>query len=128
MAIGHFLMAIESLFFPALIFLIAGNGCFKPNISTQVGLLYPPGDKRRDRAFSIFYVGINIGALFSPLVCGTLGEIAGWHYGFATAGIGMLISVVTQLLLAPRLLGDIGTGPALVALVLYALLPIVQNT
>jgi MFS family permease len=72
MAIGHFMMAFESLFFPALLFLILGNGAFKPNISTQVGNLYAPGDSRRDRAFSIFYVGINLGAFFSPLVWGRL--------------------------------------------------------
>lgn len=94
MAIGHFMMAFEPLFLFALFVLILGNGAFKPNISTQVGGLYAPGDPRRDRAFSIFYVGINIGAFFSPLVCGTLGEAYGWHYGFAAAGIGMLIGTL----------------------------------
>jgi POT family proton-dependent oligopeptide transporter len=94
MAIGHFLMAFEALFLFALLVLILGNGAFKPNVSTQVGALYAPGDPRRDRAFSIFYVGINIGAFFSPLVCGTLGENYGWHYGFAAAGIGMLIGTL----------------------------------
>lgn len=94
MAIGHFMMAFEPLFLFALFALILGNGAFKPNISTQVGTLYAPGDPRRDRAFSIFYVGINIGAFFSPLVCGTLGETYGWHYGFAAAGIGMLIGTL----------------------------------
>jgi POT family proton-dependent oligopeptide transporter len=89
MVAGHFLMASESLFLIALALLILGNGAFKPNIVTQLGGLYPPGDKRRDRAFSIFYVGINIGAFFSPLVAGTLGETIGWHYGFASAGVGM---------------------------------------
>lgn len=107
MAIGHFLMAFENLFFPALGFLILGNGAFKPNISAQVGNLYPPGDRRRDRAFSIFYVGINLGAFLSPLVCGTLGEIYGWHYGFAVAGVGMLIGLFIYILgrrwLAPDL-------------------------
>ncbi len=98
MAIGHFLMAIESLFFPALLFLILGNGAFKPNISTQVGSLYPPGDPRRDRAFTIFYMGINLGAFFSPLVCGTLGQRLGWHYGFGAAGIGMLTGLGVYLL------------------------------
>src|SRR6476619_4897346 len=73
MAIGHFMMAFEQLFLFALGFLILGNGAFKPNISTQVGSLYAPGDRRRDRAFSIFYVGINLGAFLAPLVCGTLG-------------------------------------------------------
>ena len=89
MAVGHFMMAFEPLFLFALLVLILGNGAFKPNISTQVGALYAPGDPRRDRAFSIFYVGINLGAFLAPLVCGTLGEEVGWHYGFAAAGVGM---------------------------------------
>lgn len=97
MAIGHFLMAFETLFFPALLFLILGNGAFKPNISTQVGSLYAPGDGRRDRAFSLFYMGINLGAFFSPLVCGTLGEKVGFHWGFAAAGAGMAIGLVVYL-------------------------------
>jgi len=98
MAIGHFLMAVESLFFPALMFLILGNGCFKPNISTQVGGLYRAGDPRRDSAFSIFYVGINVGAFIAPLICGTLGQRVGWHWGFAAAGVGMLLGLVFYLL------------------------------
>jgi POT family proton-dependent oligopeptide transporter len=97
MAIGHFLMCLESMFFPALLFLILGNGAFKPNISTQVGALYPQGDHRRDRAFSIFYLGINLGAFLSPLVCGTLGEVYGWHYGFSAAGVGMLVGLAVYL-------------------------------
>jgi POT family proton-dependent oligopeptide transporter len=97
MAVGHFLMAIESMFFPALVFLILGNGAFKPNISTQVGALYPPGDHRRDRAFSIFYMGINLGAFFSPLVCGTLGEKVGYHWGFGAAGVGMIVGLLIYL-------------------------------
>jgi len=97
MAIGHFLMASERLFFPALMFLILGNGAFKPNISTQVGLLYPPGDPRRDSAFTIFYMGINLGAFFSPLVCGTLGQTIGWHWGFAAAGVGMVLGLCLYL-------------------------------
>jgi POT family proton-dependent oligopeptide transporter len=97
MAAGHFMMAFEPLFLLALTVLILGNGAFKPNISTQVGALYPAGDPRRDRAFSIFYVGINLGAFFSPLVCGTLGETLGWHYGFAAAGVGMTIGLAIYL-------------------------------
>ena len=93
MAIGHFMMAFEPLFLFALLALILGNGAFKPNISTQVGGLYAPGDHRRDRAYSIFYVGINVGAFLAPLICGTLGEKVGWHYGFATAGVGMCIGL-----------------------------------
>ena len=91
MAVGHFMMAFEPLFLLALLTLILGNGCFKPNMSAQVGSLYAPGDPRRDRAYSIFYVGINLGAFLAPLVCGTLGEDVGWHYGFAAAGVGMTI-------------------------------------
>jgi POT family proton-dependent oligopeptide transporter len=97
MAIGHFLMAVESLFLPALFFLILGNGCFKPNISTQVGGLYPEGDPRLDRAYTIFYAGVNLGAFFSPLVCGTLGQVYGWHYGFAAAGVGMVLGLILYL-------------------------------
>ena len=106
MAIGHFMMAFEQLFLFALGFLILGNGAFKPNISTQVGALYAPGDRRRDRAFSIFYVGINLGAFLAPLICGTLGEELGWHYGFAAAGVGMTIGLVTYLAATPTLPKD----------------------
>jgi POT family proton-dependent oligopeptide transporter len=97
MAIGHFMMAFEPLFLFALFVLILGNGAFKPNISTQVGTLYTPGDPRRDRAFSIFYVGINLGAFLAPLICGTLGEELGWHYGFGAAGIGMTLGLTIYL-------------------------------
>lgn len=97
MSLGHFLMAVEHLFLVALVVLILGNGCFKPNISTQVGGLYAPGDSRRDRAFSIFYVGINLGAFMAPLICGTLGQVVGWHYGFAAAGVGMVLGLVFYL-------------------------------
>jgi proton-dependent oligopeptide transporter, POT family len=97
MALGHFLMAFEQLLLIALSTLIVANGLFKPNISTQVGGLYAEGDPRRDRAYSIFYVGINLGAFLAPLVCGTLGEEWGWHYGFGAAGVGMLIGLATYL-------------------------------
>lgn len=93
MAIGHFLMASERLFFVALLFLVAGNGCFKPNVSTQVGALYPPGDPRRDRAFGIFYMGINLGAFVANLVCATLAALYGWHWGFGAAGVGMILGL-----------------------------------
>jgi POT family proton-dependent oligopeptide transporter len=106
MAIGHFMMAFEYLFLFALGLLILGNGAFKPNISTQVGALYPPGDRRRDRAFSIFYVGINLGAFLAPLICGTLGEELGWHYGFAAAGVGMTLSLIIYLAATPNLPKD----------------------
>jgi len=106
MAIGHFMMAVEQLFLLALFALILGNGAFKPNISTQVGGLYPPGDGRRDRAYSIFYVGINVGAFLAPLVCGTLGEKLGFHYGFAAAGVGMCIGLCIYLYALPTLPPD----------------------
>ena len=97
MAIGHFMMAFEPLFLFALLALILGNGCFKPNMSAQVGTLYQHGDPRRDCAYSIFYVGINLGAFLAPLVCGTLGQEVGWHYGFGAAGIGMTIGLLIYL-------------------------------
>jgi POT family proton-dependent oligopeptide transporter len=103
MAIGHFMMAVEQLFLFALLALILGSGCFKPNISTQVGGLYAPGDPRRDRAYSIFYVGINVGAFLAPLICGTLGEEVGWHYGFAAAGGGMCLGLCIYLYALPHL-------------------------
>src|SRR5262249_60954493 len=106
MAFGHFMMAVEQLFLFALLALILGNGCFKPNISTQVGSLYAPGDPRRDRAYSIFYVGINLGAFLAPLVCGTLGERVGWHYGYAAAGVGMVIGLCIYLYALPLLPPD----------------------
>src|SRR5258708_38504330 len=79
---------------------------FKPNISTQVGGLYASGDPRRDRAYLIFYVGINLGAFLAPLVCGTLGEQLGWHYGFTAAGIGMTIALAIYLYAMPELPPD----------------------
>ncbi len=106
MAAGHFMMAFEPLLLFALLTLILGNGAFKPNMSAQVGDLYAPGDPLRDRAYSIFYVGINLGAFLAPLVCGTLGEKAGWHYGFGAAGIGMLIGLAIYLYAAPSLPRD----------------------
>ena len=116
MMIGHFLMAVPgvSAFYAALAFLIAGNGMFKPNISTMVGGLYKPGDPRRDGAFTIFYMGINLGAGLSSFVCGTLGEKVGWDWGFASAGVGMGLGLVVFLALAQRLLGDIGKAPTAV--------------
>jgi proton-dependent oligopeptide transporter, POT family len=112
MALGHFMMAFEPLFLFALLAIILGNGAFKPNISTQVGHLYGAGDQRRDRAYSVFYVGINIGAFFSPLVCGTLGEEIGWAYGFGAAGIGMLIALGIYLVALRILPPDASGAPA----------------
>lgn len=103
MVLGHFLMAFDRLFLVALLVLVVGVGTFKPNVTTQVGELYKPGDRRIDRAYSVFYVGINIGAFFSPLVCGYLGERIAWHYGFIGAGIGMAIGMATYLIGLPHL-------------------------
>lgn len=89
MALGHLAMAFEPLLYLALGLLIVGNGFFKPNISTIVGGLYREGDPRRDGGFTIFYMGINLGAYFSPKICGALGEKVGWHWGFSAAAIGM---------------------------------------
>jgi proton-dependent oligopeptide transporter, POT family len=95
MAAGHLLMTVENkvAFYGALSLLIAGNGFFKPNISTIVGSLYPAGNQKRDGGFTIFYMGINLGAAMSPLICGYVGETYGWHYGFGLATLGMLVGV-----------------------------------
>lgn len=95
MAAGHLMMTVENSlgFFTALALLICGNGFFKPNISTIVGSLYPAGSPKRDGGFTIFYMGINLGAAMSPLLCGYIGETYGWHYGFGLATIGMLTGV-----------------------------------
>jgi proton-dependent oligopeptide transporter, POT family len=97
MACGQFLMTFENYLFVALFFLILGNGAFKPNISTQVGGLYKPGDHRIDRAYSIFYVGINVGSMLGQAICGLLGEEVAWRYGFGAAGVGMLIGTMVYL-------------------------------
>jgi POT family proton-dependent oligopeptide transporter len=97
MAVGHFLMTVEAFLFIALGFLVFGMGAFKPNVSTQVGALYAPDDPRRVPAYSIYYLGINIGAFFAPLIAGTLGGEAGWHYGFGAAGVGMLVALAIYL-------------------------------
>jgi POT family proton-dependent oligopeptide transporter len=110
MALGHFAMAFEPLLNMALGLIILGNGFFKPNISTMVGQLYPQGDARRDGAYTIFYMGINLGAFFSPLVCGTLGERVGWHYGFGAAGVGMVFGLAVFALMQ-QALGTQGYPP-----------------
>ncbi|MBI1329249.1 MAG: MFS transporter [Alphaproteobacteria bacterium] len=94
MAAGQFTLMVPSLLYVGLLLLILGNGFFKPNISTQVGNLYKPDDSRIDRAFSIFYVGINVGAFFSPLIAGTLGEEVGYHWGFGISGVGMIVGLL----------------------------------
>jgi POT family proton-dependent oligopeptide transporter len=93
MALGHFLMAFEASFLLALSCLLVGVGCFKGNIATQVGDLYGPGDDRRADAFQIFLFVVQVAVIASPFVCGTLGQVYGWHYGFGAAGVGMLIGL-----------------------------------
>ncbi len=92
LCIGHITLAMPGIpaFYAGLILIVGGVGLLKPNISTMVGGLYPPGDPRRDKGFTIFYIGINVGAFFSGIVVGYVGEVIGWHYGFGLAGIGML--------------------------------------
>jgi len=104
MMLGHFAMAVPSMLHVALGLLIVGNGFFKPNTSSMVGELYDgTNDPRRDGGYTIFYMGINLGSAFSPLVCGTLGERLGYHYGFAAAGVGMAIGLTTLVYLQGRL-------------------------
>lgn len=110
MALGHFAMAVPSLLYPALALLIIGNGFFKPNISTMVGRLYEEQDPRRDGGYTIFYMGINLGGFLAPLVCGYLGEEHGWHYGFAAAGVGMVLGLITFWYGQHRL-GSVGLPP-----------------
>lgn len=110
MSLGHFAMAFESLLYPALTLIVIGNGFFKPNISTLVGSLYKENDPRRDGGFTLFYMGINLGAFFSPLVCGFLGETVGWHWGFASAGVGMLFGLMF-FMGGQHHLGDAGLKP-----------------
>jgi POT family proton-dependent oligopeptide transporter len=97
MASGQFALAASVgsplLLYTGLALLVTGNGFFKPNISSLIGRFYPQGDPRRDGAFTIFYMGINIGAFLTPLTCGTVGELEGWGYGFLLAGIGMLVGL-----------------------------------
>jgi proton-dependent oligopeptide transporter, POT family len=121
MALGQFTLALPhsmidpnavTAFYLGLALLIVGNGLFKPNISTMVGDLYQDGDHRRDGAFTIFYMGINLGSLLAGIIAGTASMNYGWKAGFLTAGIGMVISLVTQLIFAERILGNIGKVPA----------------
>jgi POT family proton-dependent oligopeptide transporter len=93
MACGHFMMAFQALFYPALVFIAIGNGFFLPNLPSQVRGLYGVDDARKGSAYNIYYMGINLGAFLAPLVCGTLGELYGWHYGFTAAGIGMCLGL-----------------------------------
>ena len=103
MSAGHFLMAFESTFLLALTCLVFGAGCFGSNIATQLGELYGAGDSRRADAFQIFQLGITITVIFSPIICGALGERVAWHWGFGAAGIGMLLGLAAYLAGLPTL-------------------------
>jgi len=105
-ALGHFSMAVPTVatFYLGLCLIVVGTGLLKPNASTMVGALYDPADARRDAGFSIFYVGINVGAFVAPLVVGTLGQEVNWHVGFACAGFGMIIGLIQYVAGKPRLM------------------------
>jgi proton-dependent oligopeptide transporter, POT family len=109
-AAGHFVLALptSNTFYLGLILVVIGTGFFKPNVSTMVGQLYRPGDPRRDAGFTIFYMGINLGGFFAPLLCGYLGQRVGWHYGFGAAGVGMLLGLAAYLTLRAKYLPGIG--------------------
>ncbi len=109
LVLGHSILAIEQMwaFYSGLSLIIAGVGMLKPNISTMVGGLYKPGDIRRDKGFTIFYIGINLGAFLSSLIVGYVGEVMGWHYGFGLAGIGMTLGLI-QYVLGQKYLKDVG--------------------
>ena len=112
-AAGHFSMVFPSLttFYLGLFLIVIGTGLLKGNVSVIVGKLYSLGDNRRDAGFSIFYMGINLGAFLAPLVCSYLGQEINWHLGFAAAGVGMTLGVI-QYVLGARNLGEAGTQPA----------------
>jgi proton-dependent oligopeptide transporter, POT family len=112
-ACGHFSMAFPSLstFYAGLALIVVGTGLLKGNVSVIVGRLYGPDDRRRDAGFSIFYMGINLGAFIAPLVCGYLGQRVNWHIGFTAAGFGMVIGIV-QYVLGAKYLGEAGLHPA----------------
>ncbi len=112
LVLGHGILAVESVwaFYTGLALIVLGVGGLKPNISTMVGGLYPPGDERRDSGFIIFYIGINVGAFLSALVVGYIGEKIGWHYGFGLAGIGMLLGQIT-FMVGQKYLKGVGEPP-----------------
>jgi proton-dependent oligopeptide transporter, POT family len=97
MMLGHFAMAFPALLFPALALVALGNGLFIPPLAVQVGALYADDDPRKAHAFSAYYMGINLGGFLAPLICGSLGELVGWHWGFAAAGVGMFAGLVIYL-------------------------------
>ncbi len=112
-ALGHFTLAIPDAraFFAGLILVVLGTALLKPNASALVGQLYPEGGARRDAGFTLFYMGVNLGAFIGPVVCGWLGERLNWHYGFAAAGVGMVLGVI-QYVKTRRHLGAAGLHPS----------------
>lgn len=94
MALGHFMMTFEPLFYAALVTIALGNGLFLPSLPSQIDDLYEEGDPRVGWAYNVYYVGVNIGGFMAPLICGTLGEFYGWHYGFGAAGVGMVLGLL----------------------------------
>ena len=123
-ALGHIVLAASgmgdlahnslgmSIFVMGLVLIVLGTGHFKPNVSVMVDNLYPPDDRRRDGAFTIFYMGINVGAFIGPLICSFLGEKIGWHWGFGAAAVGMILGLIAYLTARPRFLPGIGAAPA----------------
>ncbi len=115
-ALGHFTLAFPgmSTFYVGLGLIIIGTGFFKSNVSTMVGQIYPPGDARRDAGFTVFYMGVNLGAFLGPLVCGFLAQNPrfGWHWGFAAAGVGMILGLIVYLRGRDKYLPGIGIGTA----------------
>ncbi len=111
-AAGHFTLAIPSIsaFYVGLVLVVIGTGFLKPNISAIVGQLYPEGGASRDAGFTVFYMGINLGAFLGPLICSYLGEKVSWHAGFAAAGVGMVAGAI-QYRLSSKALGDAGLHP-----------------
>src|SRR5881398_3233401 len=117
-AAGHLSIGLSGLalskvpFFLGLIFIVLGTGLLKPNISAIVGDLYPEGGARRDAGFSIFYMGINLGAFAGQIVTGALGEKVGWHWGFGAAGVGMAVGLLTFVARNKKTLGNLGLEPS----------------
>jgi POT family proton-dependent oligopeptide transporter len=125
--IGHIILGVSgfgalannqagmSLFITGLAVIVLGTGHFKPTVSVMVGQLYEQGDARRDGAFTIFYMGINLGAFLCAFICGTLGEKVGWHWGFGSAAVGMLLGLILYVIGKPYFLKDIGNPPPAVS-------------
>lgn len=109
-ALGHFCLAFNGMtaFYLGLGLIIIGTGFFKSNAATMVGQLYRPGDSRRDAGFTIYYMGVNLGAFLGPLLCGLLAEKVGWHWGFGAAGVGMVAGLATYLVYREKYLPGIG--------------------